>query len=140
MIVPEELIDIEDLEDAPLHVQWNLMVLHYKLNVLRRAYGRPMIINSGFRSETQHIRIYDAINDRRAVKGLRPLKVPWGSQHLIGAAADISDPKGNLKHFLEENHHLLEQLDLYLEDPEVTVGWIHVQLYAPKSGSRIFKP
>jgi len=140
MIHPYELIDPEDLKDIDKAYEWNLIVLCYKLNVLRRYYGHPMIINSGYRSETQHMRIYDAINNKRADQGLRAFTVPWGSQHLIGAAADISDPQGKLKHFIEENEHLLEQLDLYCEAFEATPTWVHIQLFAPKSGKRFFKP
>jgi len=140
MIHPYELIDKEDLTDIDKYHEWNLIVLCHKLNVLRRHYGQAMVINSGYRSESHHMRIYDAINDKRQKQGLRAIKVPWGSQHLIGAAADVADPHKKLQHFIEENEHLLEELDLYCESFEATPTWVHFQLYAPRSGKRFFKP
>lgn len=58
----------------PLSVLGRLRALAYKLQLLRDAVGKPLYINSAYRS--------DAVN--RAVGGSRK------SYHLIGAAADIS--------------------------------------------------
>jgi hypothetical protein len=35
---------------------------------------------------------------------------------------------------------LLEQYDLYMEDPLYTTTWVHLQTRPTKSGSRVFKP
>ena len=42
------------------------------------------------------------------------------------------------------NLHLLADLDLYMEDPRCTIGqwtsWVHLQIFAPRSGQRVFIP
>lgn len=63
-----------------------------------------------------------------------------GSSHLYGCAVDIADPKGELKKWLETRYGELVNCGLYMENPEKTKGWIHLQSYAPRSMSRIFNP
>lgn len=140
MIYLKELIKESMYPFIPMDHKFNLMQLHYRLNVLRHHFGEPMVVNSGYRTEANHMEIYNEINDRRAVQGLRAIKVPWGSQHLIGAAADIQDRDKKLKHFIEDNEHLLTELGLYCEDFEVTENFVHFQIFPPKSGKRFFKP
>ena len=63
-----------------------------------------------------------------------------GSSHLYGAAVDIADPDGYLADWLECCPEKLEQCGLWMEDSEYTKGWVHLQIYAPKSFKRIFVP
>jgi hypothetical protein len=63
-----------------------------------------------------------------------------GSSHLYGAAVDIADPTGALAKWLVANKSKLIECGLWMEDPASTKGWCHLQIYAPKSMTRIFKP
>ncbi len=62
------------------------------------------------------------------------------SAHMSCQAVDLYDPSANLAHYLLDNMSLLEQWDMYLEDPAYTVGWVHVQTRRTRSGKRVFKP
>lgn len=65
-----------------------------------------------------------------------------GSHHMRANASDIQ----TLGYFLKADYlknkekSLLVKHDLYLEDPEYTKGWTHLQRVPPKSGKRIFIP
>lgn len=61
------------------------------------------------------------------------------SKHLIGAACDLYDPHEKLDEFCMRNEDLLERLCLWLEHPESTQGWCHVQIFPPESGNRVFR-
>jgi hypothetical protein len=89
-----------------------------------------MIVTSGYRTEADQKRIYSE-------KGQAP---KMGSLHLMGGAADISDPKGELKEWLLEHLEALERLDLYCEAFDATPGWVHLQVIPPASGKRFFLP
>jgi len=140
MIYFHELLKDISFHDIPLDHQSNLYRLHFCLNIIRRHYMRPIYVNSGYRSKENHAKIYAEINAKRRSEGLQPLRIPWKSKHLIGAAADLADGAGLLKEFLLENLDLLERLDLYVEDFDDTHGWCHIQIYSPASLRRFFKP
>jgi hypothetical protein len=60
---------------------------------------------------------------------------------MTGNAADVYDPDGALDVWLmsPEGQYSLGQFGLYLEHPDSTPGWCHVQDVAPLSGNRVFK-
>lgn len=62
------------------------------------------------------------------------------SAHMSCQAVDLADPDRKLAHYLLDNVSLLEQWDMYLEDPAYTAGWVHVQTRRTRSGKRVFKP
>ena len=134
MIYTKELVKTSLWKLDPDHI-CNLINLHHKLNAIRAHYNKPIYINSGFRTFEDHKRIYLA-------RGV--VVPPLGSQHLIGAAADLQDRKGALKKWILDHLELSESLGLYYESFEATGGmdggWIHAQLYPPKSGKRFFDP
>lgn len=134
MIVMKELIKTTDFDSLPPDIKANLLKLLEKLNVIRKAYGKPMTITSGLRSMIDHLRIYKekGITDQS--------KIPMKSNHLYGIAADISDPKGELKAWIMDNISLMEELGLYFEDFAFTPTWVHIQFKTPASGKRFFKP
>lgn len=107
----------------------NLEDLAKSLSIVREAYGKPMIITSGLRSVEDQRRIYKNAQ-----------KIPMGSMHLRGGAADVSDRDGSLAAFCAANVPLLERARLWLEDPTYTRGWVHFQITPPLSKSRFFKP
>lgn len=62
------------------------------------------------------------------------------SKHLIGAAADIADPKGELRKWVRANMDKLEKVELWIESLDHTPTWVHFQIFPPKSGRREFIP
>lgn len=107
------------------NTQAELNNLLEKLNAVRSAYGKPMTITSGLRSQADQARI-----NPDAPK----------SKHLLGQAADIYDPSSKFWQWCMANMDLMVELGLYFEDKTATPTWVHIQTVAPKSGKRIFKP
>lgn len=105
--------------------QKNFERLYICINAIRIAYGKPLIITSGVRNTVDQQRINP--------------KAP-ASKHLLAAAADISDPKGELWDWMLKNLDFLKKLDVYLEAKSATPTWVHCQILPPKSGNRIFIP
>lgn len=97
-----------------------------RIDVVRDAFGAPLIITSGYRSPDYNVSI-------------------GGSQrsaHCEGRAVDLNDPDANLARFLlsERGLSLLASLSLYMEHPNYTQGWIHLTSRAPASKRRVFIP
>lgn len=138
MVSLKELLKGKDFSTLPKEHQDNLMILLEKINKVRTAYNKPMSVTSGYRSKEDHIRIYKELAVKRRVE-FDETKIPWGSQHLKGAAVDISDPDGKLFEWTKQNEKLMEQIGLWMEVKDDQAR-VHYQIYAPKSGSRFFKP
>jgi uncharacterized protein YcbK (DUF882 family) len=130
MISFKELLAGNSIADVPLSYQHNLQALQKKMNTIRAAYAKPMIVTSGFRSEQQHLRIYSK----------HKKNPPMGSHHLRGNACDIYDPNQELQKWVLNNVELLEELGLWCEDFSATRTWVHFQQLPPKSGKRFFLP
>jgi len=124
MISIEELYKPADFGAIDEDAMINLRQLHYKLNCVRAAYGNVMVVDSGFRTLAEQTEIYVALKKATAV----------GSQHLIGAAADVSDPKGELKKWVLDNLAFIESQYLFMENFNATgglnSGWVHFQLFS----------
>lgn len=101
----------------------NLEDLCRKINKL--GYNPPMYASSCLRS----IKDQQRINPKA-----------MGSSHLYGAAVDIADPKGALSIWVKNNKQKIIDCGLWVENPDCTKGWIHFQIYAPKSFTRFFNP
>lgn len=110
-------------------IDQNLDILLEKLNIIREAWGQPMVVTSGLRSAEQQ-------NDLIA----RGMSKAYNSKHLIGAAADILDMNGELKDWLKSNPEILEEAELWCEAASATPTWCHFQIYPPLSGHRWFLP
>lgn len=63
------------------------------------------------------------------------------SEHMKGGAADLHDPDGDIDAWLmtPEGQFELEVIGLWLEHPDDTPGWCHVQDLPPPSGVRVFR-
>lgn len=100
----------------------NLHSLAGFLQCVRNIYGKPIIVNSAFRSE--------AVNER--VGGAK------GSYHLKGLAADIrgTDANGNaeLLGILKRNISQIDQLIAYRSVTSKRIRFIHVGL--PEAGKK----
>jgi len=130
----KELIKNTSLADIPHAHQVSLEELLKRINIIREAYGKPMIVSSGYRSLQDHKRIYSE-------KGITdPNKIPMGSAHLSGQALDVADPKQELQSWILANIDILEKAGLYCEDFSASPNWVHFQCRPPKSGNRFFKP
>ncbi len=125
MITIDEILMGRDKE-YPLtpEQQANLMILLTQINIVRKAYGRPMKVSSGYRPGKYNSAAGGAKN----------------SSHLSCEAVDIADSDRRFMQWCVVNLSVLEKAGLYMEDPEHTPSWVHLQTRKPKSGNRIFKP
>lgn len=95
----------------------------YILDPLREAYGKPIIVDSGFRCNKLNKLVGGSTN----------------SQHKLGQAADIrtvsDDPKENAKLF-----ELIQSLNLPFDQliNEYDFNWVHVS-YSPRHRKQILK-
>lgn len=104
-----------------------------RVNDLLEAYSlatgdvRERVVNSGWRPA--------AINNR--VRGASAR-----SRHLSGEACDLDDDDGSLDAWCATSFGLeaLERVGLWLESPDATPGWCHLQTVPPGSGRRVFTP
>jgi hypothetical protein len=129
-----------DISTLPSDVIGNINTLIPTINQLFDIIGYSRDITSGFRSPERHLKVYETINNKRKNQGLSPLKVPMGSKHLIGAAVDLEDRNGRLDIWCMSNQNTLKTLGLYLEHPNHTIGWCHLQIIPPKSKKIVFIP
>jgi uncharacterized protein YcbK (DUF882 family) len=111
-------------KDAPLDAEQekNLEELLIALNKLRKAYGKPMIVSSGYRPPSVN----------KAVGGAKK------SSHMSCQACDFKDSDGSLADWCLKNLDVLIDCGLYLESPAHTIGWVHVQTRPTKN--RVFIP
>lgn len=113
------------MEDLSPELQQNLRILHERINIIRAEYGKPMVVSSGYRRQSD--------NDKTA-------NAAKMSNHLKCAAVDIRDTDGKFWAWCIKNIETFEELDLYLEDKRWTPTWVHIQIFPPKSGKRVFIP
>lgn len=109
--------------EVDLVTKRNLQDLIDKVNAL--GYKPAMSASSCLRS----------LEDQRRIN-----PSAMGSSHLYGCAIDIADPKGELKAWLSKNKNKLVELGLWMEHPNYTKTWVHLQTIRPKSGNRLFIP
>lgn len=110
-------------------IDYNLNVLLERMNTVRAAYGKPMVVTSGLRSESQQQQLIKE-GKSTATK----------SNHLMGKACDIKDSDGRLADWIKKHIDLMIQIGLWFEDFDYTEGWVHFQIVPPKSGKRFFIP
>lgn len=111
-------------EEYTEEVKKNLLDTLEKVNELLGIWGGYAQVTSGWRPA--------AINQKAG--GAKK------SNHMLGKACDLQDKAGNLDKWCMANLKVLEDIGLWLEDPEATPGWTHIQTVSPKSGRRVFKP
>jgi hypothetical protein len=90
----------------------NLTHLLTALNMFRTAYGKPMLVSSGYRPGKYNVAAHGATH----------------SSHLTCEACDFADADGSLDAFCLANIPLLEKCGLWLEAPGMTPGWCHLQI------------
>lgn len=125
--------------ELDVEVMANLIMLYDKINDVRKAYGKPMIVTSGIRTKQDQLRIYKNIFFKKGIP-FDINKVPMSSNHLFGLACDIYDPDGVLKHWILRNLEYCTKLGFYFEMFRHTPNWVHFQTVPPRSGQRFFIP
>lgn len=96
-----------------------------RVNRLLARAGLARGINSGWRPP--------AVN--AAVEGASAR-----SRHLTCQAIDIADDDDALDAWCMAHLEVLEALGLWLEHPDATPRWCHLQIVPPASGNRVFEP
>lgn len=121
MISRDEILMGRDKE-YPLDedLEANLKDLLVAVNKLRKKYNKPLYVSSGYRPGKYNV----------AAKGAK------NSAHLVCQAVDFKDKDGELKKFCTVE--VLKECGLYMEHPDATPTWCHVQIRPTKN--RIFKP
>lgn len=114
---------IQPADLTPLQTD-NLHKLVERLNALFSTFNGPIKVSSGYRRPVDNLKAKGAAR----------------SHHLECAAVDLQDRDGKVWAFCTANLQLCEDLGLWLEDKQATPTWVHLQIYPPKSGRRIFKP
>lgn len=130
MITREEiLMGRIKYEDLSPEMQENLEKLLVAVNEIRKAYGKPMIVSSGYRSPEKNA----------AIGGAKR------SLHMQCLACDFRDADGKLDEWCLQNQDLLESLGLWQESPDHTPNWCHLDLgkrdtTKPRKHKRVFNP
>lgn len=121
----EILMGRVEFNNLPADLQANCTTLLDRINQVRTAYGKPMTVNSGYRTPE--------INEATANAAAH-------SWHLKCAAVDIGDADGALWAWVLDNLELMQSIGLWCEDKRWCPTWTHFQIFPSKSGHRIFVP
>jgi hypothetical protein len=123
MITPKEYLMDRD-KDFPLDMRqaMNMADLLSRINHLIAALKISTRVTSGYRPS--------AINKK--IGGAKM------STHTVCAGIDLLDTQGDIGKMLKANVKILEEYGLYLENPDYTKGWVHLDTKTRKN--RIFIP
>jgi uncharacterized protein YcbK (DUF882 family) len=124
MITIQEMMGDNKYDDLSEELKRNAEEQLRRVNLFRKEYGIPMIVNSGYRTPEHNAAIGGAKN----------------SSHCTCQAIDFRDNDNKLKEFIAKDPAILERCDLYMEAPESTPTWVHLQSRVIPSGKRVFKP
>lgn len=103
-----------------------LKLLAERVEELRAAYGnKSLFVINAYRSPALNTLVGGAKN----------------SAHMQGQAMDVGDPlpARPFTRFCLTHLDLLEQVGLWMEDPQWTPGWVHLQT-REVPGVRVFRP
>lgn len=122
-ISPQEILQGREVE-YPLspELRSNLDKLLVAVNKLRAYYGKPLFVSSGYRPGKYNVKAGGSSK----------------SSHLSCEAVDFHDVSRELTKFLISRLDVLEDCGLYMESPDATPTWVHVQIRP--TVNRIFKP
>lgn len=87
----------------------------------------------------------DAVTGTPTASGWRPrainARVAGGPLHPAAEAIDVRDtPDRGFARWCLRNIELLAEIGLWMEDPQWTPTWVHLQKRPPRSGRRVFIP
>lgn len=114
-------------EELTKTIKDNAVVLLNKVNQLLQELGITNVkVSSGFRPSAVNAKVKGA-----AKKSL----------HMSGRAVDIYDPEHEIMHKILARPDLLKKYDLWLEAPECTPSWTHLDNGTrTERPLRVFKP
>ena len=110
----------------------NATLMIARANALLLHAVLPGVVNSGWRPQAVNAAVANG-------RTLSPVLLS-SSKHLSCQAIDLDDAHGALDAWCMRNLLVLEEIGLWLEHPEGTPGWCHVQVVPPRSGRRVFMP
>lgn len=90
----------------------------------------------------------DATTGSSVASGWRPLGInartqnaATGSKHITAQACDLRDTEERrFARWCLRNLWLLDEIGLWMEDPQWTPTWVHLQTVPPGSGKRVYRP
>jgi hypothetical protein len=96
---------------------------------IRRGWGSGVECTSGYRCEAYSLY-------------LRMHNVPAAvhSAHNSGEAMDFRPVNGKIQEFQNYCRSRLVELDIYMESPQFTMSWCHLQTRKVKAPGRVFNP
>lgn len=115
-------VPLDELTDD---MRLQAVVTVQKANELLDVFGQHRDVASGWRPVE--------------VNKLVPSAAPM-SNHTRCLAVDLEDAGNDLDRWCLDNLGVLEKIGLWLESPDSTRGWCHVQIVPPHSGRRVFIP
>jgi uncharacterized protein YcbK (DUF882 family) len=123
MITPEEYLMGRD-KTYPLDMQqaYNMADLLVRVNCLFKTLGVSPRVSSGYRPSV--------IN--KTIGGAKM------STHTVCKGIDLLDPDKELAKLVKTNLKLLEEYGLWLENPDYTKNWLHLD--TKQRQNRIFNP
>ena len=118
MVSAKEILMSRD-ESNPLSKEmiYNLFDLLPRLNLVRFHYGKPLYVSSGYRPPSINA---DVGGSKR-------------SAHLLCMAVDFKDENGDFANWCLANMDIIEEAGLYMESPDYTNGWVHLQSRATRN-------
>lgn len=116
--------DRSDHEECTTTVRINAAITAERVSGLLQRLGLDGDVSSGFRTSAAN----------GSAKGAKR------SAHMSGEAVDLVDPQGVIKDAVMAHPHVLAEFDLYMENPQHTPTWCHLQTRSTKSGNRVFLP
>jgi len=118
-------------------IRANAAVLVQRVNRLLEAFladtSLPRVLRSGWRPSG-----FNASFQHTDASGAMVRGGAQHSKHMTGEGVDLADNDGKLDEWLSDER--LVQFDLYREHPDATPSWCHLQMVAPGSGRRTFRP
>ena len=93
----------------PKEYHENLMDLYEKINLVRKEWGKPMIVTAGYRS------VEHELKQGRSGK----------SDHCKCQAIDIYDPDKSLALWCKTHQEFISSIPLWVEDTSYTKNWVH---------------
>ena len=117
----------ERASESNSDIEASATVLLEKVNAVLEDCGlKDVKVSSGFRPESVNAKITNAAKK---------------SAHMSGKAIDLVDVDGKIKALVQSKPELLRKLGLFMEHPDATPTWCHLD-YVVRADrpNRIFKP
>lgn len=119
--------DLTHANELTEEIMANAQVLVERINDLLQRANRSDIqeVRSGWRPRD----LNDATPDAATA-----------SRHLSGEAVDLPDNDRTLATWCVDNLDDLQDIGLWMESPQYTPTWVHLQCVPPKSGKTVYIP